>query len=77
MLVGPFLNGLEKRVNRELTAFANATKLFRVLKTEAYSKELQKDRKRQNDWAIVWEMKVNVDKCKLMHMENSIIFTYK
>lgn len=48
-----FLNGLEKRVNHEVTTFANAIKLCRVLKTGAYSKELQKDRKRLNDWAIV------------------------
>lgn len=53
MLVGLSLNGLGKRVNHEVTVFTKATKLFRVLKTGAYSKELQKDHKRLNDWAIV------------------------
>lgn len=53
MLVSLFLNGLEKRVNLEVTMLANVTKLFRVLKTRDYSKELQKDCKRLNDWEIV------------------------
>lgn len=51
-------------MNHEVTAFANATKSFRALKRGAYSKELQEDRKRLNDWAILWEMKVNGDKLK-------------
>jgi len=53
VLVGLFLNGLENRASREVTTVANATKLFRVLKTGSYSKELRKDHKRLNDWAIV------------------------
>lgn len=53
MLAGLFSNGLEKRVNHKVTTFTNAIKLFRVLKTGAYSKELQKDHKRLNDWAMV------------------------
>lgn len=42
------------------------TKLFRVVKTKADCKVLQKDLSGQSKWAAKWKTQFNVNKCKVM-----------
>ncbi|CAM4368574.1 unnamed protein product [Caretta caretta] len=73
ILFNLFINVLEKGVNSEVAKFADDTKLLKIVKT----KELQKDLTKLSDWATKWQMKFNVDKCKIMHFgKNNPKYTY-
>ncbi|CAM4639967.1 unnamed protein product [Lepidochelys kempii] len=68
VLFNVFINNLEKGVNSEAAKFADDTKLLKIVKTQPDCKELQKDLSKLDDWATKWQMKFNVDKCKVMHI---------
>ncbi|CAM4589082.1 unnamed protein product [Caretta caretta] len=77
ILFNLFINDLEKRVNSEVAKFADDTKLLKIVKTKADGEELQKDLTKLSDWATKWQMKFNVDKCKVMHIgKNDPNYTY-
>ncbi|CAM5109632.1 unnamed protein product [Eretmochelys imbricata] len=77
ILFNLFINDLEKGVNSEVAKFADDTKLLKILKTKADCEELQKDLTKLSDWATKWQMKFNVDKCKVMHIgKNNPNYTY-
>ncbi|CAM5106410.1 unnamed protein product [Eretmochelys imbricata] len=67
ILFNLFINDLEKGINSEVAKFADDTKLFKIVKTKADCEELQKALTKLTDWATKWQMKLNVDKCKVMH----------
>ncbi|CAM5165838.1 unnamed protein product [Natator depressus] len=78
VLFNIFINDLEKGVNSEVAKFADDTKLLKIVKTQADCEELQKDLSKLGDWATKWQMKFNVDKCKVMHIgKNNPNYTYK
>ncbi|CAM4607019.1 unnamed protein product [Lepidochelys olivacea] len=64
VLFNLFINDLEKGVNSEVAKFADDTKLLKIVKTKADCEELTK----LSEWATKWQMKFNVDKCKVMHI---------
>ncbi|CAM4653692.1 unnamed protein product [Lepidochelys kempii] len=68
ILFNLFIKDLEKGVNSEVAKFADDTKLLKIVKTKADCEELQKDLTKLSDWATKWQMKFNVDKCKVMHI---------
>ncbi|CAM4534756.1 unnamed protein product [Lepidochelys kempii] len=68
ILFNLFINNLEKGVNSEVAKFADDTKLLKIVKTKADCEELQKDLTKLSDLATKWQMKFNVDKCKVMHI---------
>uniref|UniRef100_K7EZH3 Reverse transcriptase domain-containing protein n=1 Tax=Pelodiscus sinensis TaxID=13735 RepID=K7EZH3_PELSI len=77
ILFNLFINDLEKGVSSEVVKFADDTKLFRIVKTEADCEGLQEDLTKLSDWATKWQMKFNVDKCKVMHIgKNNPNYTY-
>ncbi|CAM5126087.1 unnamed protein product [Eretmochelys imbricata] len=43
-------------------------KLLKLVKTKADCEELQKDLTKLSDWVTKWQMKFNVDKCKVTHV---------
>ena len=63
-----FINDLELGVSNEVAKFADDTKLFKVVKTERYCEELQRDPSKLGEWASKWQMWFNVSKCKVMHV---------
>ncbi|CAM4557507.1 unnamed protein product [Lepidochelys olivacea] len=81
-VVGPILfnllvNDLEKGVNSKAAKFADDTKLLKIVRTKTDCEELQKDLTKLSDWATKWQMKFNVDKCKVMHIgKNNPNYTY-
>uniref|UniRef100_A0A8C3IBY2 Reverse transcriptase domain-containing protein n=1 Tax=Chrysemys picta bellii TaxID=8478 RepID=A0A8C3IBY2_CHRPI len=77
ILFNLFINDLEKGVNSEMAKFADDTKLLKIVKTKADCEELQKDLIKLSDWATKWQMKFNMDKCKVMHIgKNNPNYTY-
>ncbi|CAM5109917.1 unnamed protein product [Eretmochelys imbricata] len=68
VLFNIFINDLEKGVKSEVAKLADDTKIFKIVKSQADCKELQKDLSKLGDWATKWQMKFNVDKCKVMRI---------
>ena len=68
LLFDIFINDLESGITSEVIKFADDTKLFKVVKTQEDCGKLQEDLDKLEDWASKWQMKFNVDKCKVMHL---------
>uniref|UniRef100_K7EW85 ribonuclease H n=1 Tax=Pelodiscus sinensis TaxID=13735 RepID=K7EW85_PELSI len=71
ILFNLFINDLEKGVNAEVAKFADDTKLLKIVITKTDCEELQKDLIKLSDLATKWQMKFNVEKCKVMHIRKN------
>jgi hypothetical protein len=63
-----FIDDLEEGLLSEVLKFADDTKIFRRVDSERDREVLQKDLDRLVQWSEVWQMRFNVDKCKVMHL---------
>ncbi|CAM4581149.1 unnamed protein product [Lepidochelys kempii] len=68
VLFNIFINDLGKGVNGEVAKFADDIKLLKTVKSQADCEEFQGDLTKLGVWATKWQMKFNVDKCKVMHI---------
>uniref|UniRef100_A0A8C5PX62 Reverse transcriptase domain-containing protein n=1 Tax=Leptobrachium leishanense TaxID=445787 RepID=A0A8C5PX62_9ANUR len=71
-VIGPilfnlFINDLEIGIESHVSVFADDTKLEKVIQCEQDVTSLQRDLDRLGDWVLKWQMKCNLDKCKVMH----------
>jgi len=63
-----FIDDLEEGLRSEVLKFADDTKIFGRVDSEGASEDLQRDLDRLVQWSEVWQMRFNVDKCKVMHL---------
>jgi len=56
--------------------FANDTKLWCRIKTDADSVVSQADLDSLQSWSDTWQLKFNADKCKVTHIEHSFQTKY-
>ena len=66
-----FIDDLEEGLMSGVLKFADDTKIFRRVDSEEDRELLQRDLDRlvqSLQWSEVWQMKFNVDKCKVMHL---------
>ena len=63
-----FIDDLEEGVMSGVLQFADDTKIFRRVDSDEDREALQRDLDKLVQWSEVWQMKFNVDKCKVMHM---------
>jgi len=59
---------LDSHILSHILKFADDTKLFGTVNTEADHVTLQNDLDILTQWAQTWQMKFNVEKCKVMHL---------
>ena len=72
-----FINDLDDQLSSNVLKFADDTKLFGVIDNHFHSQNLQKDIDTLGQWAQQWQMKFNVDKCKVVHYgKDNIGFKY-
>ena len=62
-----FIDDLEEGLSSDVLKFADDTKIFRRVDSEEDRGALQRDLDRLVNWSEVWQMRFNVDKCKVMH----------
>ena len=65
VLVLVFIDDLEEGLRSEVLKFADDTKIFGRVDSEGASEDLQRDLDRLVQWSEVWQMRFNVDKCKV------------
>ena len=66
-----FINDMDCGITNQLLKFADDAKLFGKVQFELDNKSLQSDLQRLFDWAKEWQMEVNIEKCKVMHIGKS------
>jgi len=65
-----FVNDLDEDINSHILKFADDTKIFKEVRNSADCSQLQADLDKLVLWAQKWQMEFNVDKCKVMHVDN-------
>ena len=71
-----FINDLDDQLSGNVLKFADDTKLYGVIDNHFHGQNLQKDIDILGKWAQQWQMKFNVDKCKVVHYGKDIRFKY-
>ena len=70
-----YINDIPNVVHTNLSFFADDSKVYSVIKTIEDSHQLQADLDSIHEWCQVWLLKLNLSKCKIMHVGNSPIVT--
>ena len=63
-----FIDDLEEGFMSDVLKFADDTKISRRVGSEEDRGVLQRDLDRLVNWSEVWQMRFNIDKCKVMHL---------
>jgi len=62
-----FINDLDNAIFSNVLKFADDTKVYKVVGNQFDGAQLQSDLDSLGDWAVKWQMKFNVEKCKVVH----------
>ena len=62
-----YINDLDEGIEGNISRFADDTKLGGSVSCEEDARRLQGDLDRLGEWANVWQMQYNVDKCEVIH----------
>ena len=73
-LLGPlffviYVNDLDENIEGMVSKFADDTKISGVVDSEEGYLRLKQDLDQQGQWAKVWQMEFNLDKCEKMHFD--------
>ncbi len=71
MLFVVYINDLPEEVNSEAYLFADDTKVYRQITSDADTAELQQDLDSLQNWSDTWLLKFHPDKCVVMSVGNS------
>ena len=63
-----YVNDLPDWIVSEIKMFADDTKIWRVIRNEKDMELLQEDLDSLSRWTEKWKLRLNVEKCKLMHI---------
>ena len=66
-----YINDLDDEIKSKILKFADDTKLMGRVKNDKQRQIIKEDLTALSNWASVWEMPFNIDKCKVMHIGNS------
>ena len=62
-----YINGLDDGITSKVLTFADDTKVFRKIESDADRQQLQDDLNKLNEWSDKWQMLFNYGKCKCLH----------
>ena len=63
-----YVNWIENGIQSRVLKFADDLKVFRAMKNETDHETLQRDLDKLVEWSEKWQMKFNVQKCKVMRV---------
>ena len=61
------INDLDDDITSKVLKFADDTKVFRKIESDADRQQLQDDLNKLNEWSEKWQMLFNYGKCKCLH----------
>ena len=61
-----YINDLDSGISSDISKFADDTKIGRVIRSDLDVFALQTDLDRMNEWSKTWQMKFNINKCKVL-----------
>jgi len=67
-LLSLFVNDLPHWIKNDMRMFADDTKLWCKISQQADGISLQNDLKQLELWTDKWQLALNLDKCKVMHL---------
>jgi hypothetical protein len=70
-----YINDLDDEIKSKILKFADDTKLTGRVSNDKQRQTIKEDLAVLSNWASVWEMPFNIDKCKVMHIGNSNLET--
>ena len=62
-----YINNLDDGITSKVLKFANDTKVFRKIQTDADRQHLQDGLSKLTEWSEKWQMLFNFGKCKCLH----------
>ena len=62
-----YINDLDDDITSKVLKFADDTKMFRKIKSDAHRQHLQDDLNKLIEWSEKWQMLFNFGKCKCLH----------
>ena len=62
-----YINGLDNDITSKVLKFADDTKVFRKIESDADRQQLQDDLNKLNEWSEKWQMLFSYGKCKCLH----------
>ena len=62
-----YINDLDDDITSKVLKFADDTKVFRKIESDADRQQLQDDLNKLNEWSDKWQMLFNYGKCKCLH----------
>ena len=65
-----YINNLDNGISSDISKFADDNKIGRIIRSESDVIDLQEDLDRLNEWVVNWQMEFNIDKCKVMNIDN-------
>ena len=68
-----FINDLDDDIKSLIKKFADDAKLMGRVKSTEEVNSIKEDLAKLDKWSDLWQMKFNVDKCKVMHLGNIIL----
>ena len=68
-----YINDILNIVHTNLSFFADDSKVYAIIKSLEDSQQLQADLNSIQDWCQIWLLKLNLLKCKVMHVGHSSI----
>ena len=68
MLFIIYINDLDLGLVSKISKFADDTKMSINADSDAAVKHLQEDLRKLGEWSKKWQMPLNLDKCKIMHI---------
>ena len=71
-----FVNDLPDWIKNSIRLFANDAKIWNVIRSDADNHSLQEDLDSLSKWSDKWLMRLNSDKCKVMHVGHSPCAAY-
>ena len=66
-----YVNDMDEGLSSKISKFADDTKIASKIITTEDRRKFQNDLDRLANWAQSWQMKFNVEKCKVLHIGNS------
>ena len=72
-----YINDIAENIQCKLGVFADDTKMYSIINNMCNTMELQCDLDNMQEWCRTWLLKLNLEKCKVMHIGKSLNTTYK